>query len=99
MKLVWTQESKLRLIEIEEFIARDNIFASINFIDELIKVGETIADNPEKGRVVPELSIKNIREIIFKNYRIVYIIKKNRIDILTIFESHRLLRLEEIIKH
>jgi len=82
---------------IEEYIARDNPTAAIKFVDELITIGESIVNKPEKGRIVPELSIDNIREIIHKNYRIVYIIKKNSIDILTVFEAHRLLRKDKIL--
>ena len=85
MKLLWTKESQFRLLEIEEYIAKDNPTAAINFVDDLITIGESIVNKPEKGRIVPELSIDNIREIIYKNYRIVYIIKKNSIDILTVF--------------
>lgn len=96
MKLLWTRESKLRLLEIGEYIARDNPSSAIRFVDELITVGESIVNKPEKGRIVPELSIENIREIIHKNYRIVYIIKNKSIDILTVFEAHRLLREDEI---
>ena len=92
MKLLWTKESQFRLLEIEEYIAKDNLTAAINFVDELIDVGESIVNKPEKGRIVPELSIDNIGEIVHKNYRIVYIIKKNSIDILTVFESQRLLK-------
>ena len=96
MKLLWTKESQLRLLEIEEFIAEDNPTAAIKFVDELISAGESIIDKPEKGRIVPELAIENIQELIHKNYRIVYIIKKKSVDILTVFESHRLLRRNEI---
>jgi len=64
----------------------------------LISVAETLVDNPKKGRVVPELSLENIRELLYKNYRIVYLVKKNSLDILTIFEGHQLLKTEEVIK-
>ncbi|MFZ2322199.1 MAG: type II toxin-antitoxin system RelE/ParE family toxin [Ignavibacteriaceae bacterium] len=96
MKLLWTKESQFRLLEIEEYIVKDNPTAAINFVDDLITVGKSIVNKPEKGRIVPELSIDNIREIIYKNYRIVYIIKKNSIDILTVFEALRLLKRDEI---
>lgn len=96
MKLLWTRESQLRLLEIEEYIVKDNPRAAIKFVDELISAGESIIDKPKKGRVVPELSIENIREIIHKNYRIVYIIKKTSINILTVFEAHKLLRRDEL---
>lgn len=93
---MWTKESQFRLKEVEEYIARDNPTDAIKFVDELITVGESIINNPEKRRIVSELSIDNIREIIYKNYRVVSIIKKNSINILTVFEAHRLLRKDEI---
>lgn len=98
MKLFWTKEVLHQLQDIEEYISRDNSVAAIEFVDKLISVAETIADYPEKGRIVPELSLDNIRELIHKNYRIVYLVKKNSIDILTVFEGHQLLKQEEIIK-
>ena len=99
MKLFWTKEALLRLQEIEEYISKDNQIAAVEFVDKLISVAETIIDNSEIGRIVPELSFENIREILHKNYRIVYLVKKNSIDILTVFEGHQLLKKEEIIKN
>jgi len=98
MKLFWTKEALVRLQEIEEYISKDNSIAAIEFVEKLISVTETLIDYPEKGRIVPELALENIRELIYKNYRIVYLIKKNAIDILTVFERHQLLQKEEIFK-
>lgn len=98
MKLLWTKEAISNLHEIEKFIARDNLEAAIKFVDKLISLAETLVKNPSKGRIVPELSMESIREILYKNYRVVYILKQNSIDILTVFEGHKLLREDEIIK-
>lgn len=98
MKLLWTKESLIRLQEIEEYISLDNPVVAIEFVDKLISLAETLLNNPEKGRIVPELSLENIRELLYKNYRIVYLIKKSSIDILTVFEGHQLLKQEEIFK-
>lgn len=98
MKIFWTKEALLRLQEIEEYISRDNPIGAIEFVDKLITVAETIIDNPKKGRIVPELSFENIRELLYQNYRIVYLVKKNSVDILTVFEGHQLLKKEEIFK-
>ena len=98
MKIFWTKEALIRLQEIEEYIARDNPVAAIDYVDKLISVAEKIVDYPEKGRIVPELSLENIRELLFKNYRVVYLVKRNSVDILTIFEGHQLLKKEEIFK-
>ncbi len=98
MKIFWTKEALLRLQEIEEYISVDNPVAAIEFVDNLISLAETLIFNREKGRIVPELSMENIRELLHKNYRIVYLVKKNSIDILTVFEGHQLLKIEEIVK-
>lgn len=98
MKLLWTKEALLRLREIEEYVSSDNPIAAVDFVDKIISLAETIVDNPKKERVVPELSLENIRELLYKNYRIVYLIKKSSIEVLTVFEGHQLLKREEIIK-
>lgn len=99
MKIFWTKEALLRLQEIEEYISKDNPVVAIEFVDNLISLAETLINNPEKGRIVPELSLENIRELLHKNYRIVYLIKKNSVDILTVFEGHQLLKKEEIFRN
>jgi len=98
MKMFWTKEALLRLQDIEEYISRDNSIVAIEFVDKLISLAETLIDNPGKGRIVPELSLGNIRELLHKNYRIVYLVKKSSVDILTVFEGHQLLKKEEIFK-
>ena len=96
MKIRWTQEALDRLIEIEEHISKDSPPRAIQFVDQLIEHAELLSDKPRMGRAVPELANPDIREIVFKKYRIVYRLKTNCIEILTVFEGHRLMRLDEI---
>lgn len=98
MKLTWTKEALIQLQEIEEYISRDNPVIAIDYVDRLISAAEKIIDYPEKGRMLPELSLENIWELLFENYRIVYLVKKNSVDILTVFEWHQLIKKEEILK-
>ena len=96
MTVTWSRESSENLIEIEEFIARDSIERAVRFVDALIDRAEAIlADNPRSGRVVPEIGNPDIRELIYRGYRIVYRLKGDALEILTVFEGHRLLRLNE----
>jgi toxin ParE1/3/4 len=99
MKVFWTKESFKRISEIEDFIAKDSPDRAIKFINKLINRGESLSNFPTKGRIVPEFSVPEIREIIEQNYRIVYLITKTRIEILTVFEGHRLIRVKEIFKN
>ena len=98
MNLIWTKEALIRIQKIEEYIAKDNPKVAIEFVDKLISIGESLFDNPDKGRVVPELSIGQIKELLYKNYRIVYYRGKSSIDILTVFEGHKLLKKKNILK-
>ena len=96
MQLIWTREALERLTEIEEYIAKDSQARAINFINHLLSQGETLKDHPKIGRVVPEVGNENIRELIARKYRIIYRVSDKRVEILTVFEGHRLLRLDEL---
>ena len=96
MTVIWTREALEKLSEIEKFIGTDSAKRAETFINYLIERGESILQNPQIGRTVPEISNPDIREIIVKKYRIVYRIKKEKIEILTVFEGHRLLRIDEL---
>lgn len=96
MQIMWTQEALDRLTEIEEYISQDSQERAINFINYLIDQGETLKDHPKIGRVAPEVGNENIRELIARKYRIIYRVSGKKVEILTIFQGHRLLRLEEL---
>lgn len=96
MTVRWTLEALERLIEIEDFIARDNPRRAKHFIEVLVGEGQSLCENPLRGRSVPEIADRQIREIIVKNYRIVYRSNRDQIEILTVFERHRQFRIEEI---
>ncbi len=96
MKIIWAKEALINLQQIEDFISAENPDAAIRLTDKLISVTKNLVRFPKKGRIVPELSIDRIREIIHKNYRLVYVIKKNSITIISVFESHKLLSKDDI---
>mgnify|MGYP001351643994 CR=1 FL=1 len=98
LSLVWTDEARDRLWEIEEFIARDSAERAARFVDTLIEHTEvTLPSNPQAGRIVPETDNPAIRELVFKGYRIIYHLNEDRIAVLSVFEGHRLLRESDII--
>jgi toxin ParE1/3/4 len=99
MKLLWTHEALTRLIEIEGYIAHDSPVRAREFRARLIKRVQSISNNPRKGRIVPEFSLPDLRELIYKNYRIVYRIINNTVEILTVFESHGLIRIKGLKKN
>lgn len=95
MKIIWTKEALERLIEIEDYISKDSPERAARFVDKIVDHAELLSNNPQLGRMVPETANSIIRELIFKKYRIVYRLKKDTIEILTVFEGHMLLRIDE----
>jgi toxin ParE1/3/4 len=47
--------------------------------------------SPKLGRKVPELDRDDVREALVGNYRVVYVIHPKIVEILRVFEGHRLL--------
>jgi addiction module RelE/StbE family toxin len=98
MKVRWTNEALDRLVEIEDFIAQDNPRRARRFVTALIEEGESLSKNARRGRTVPEISSPDIREVIVRNYRVIYRLQPGQVEILTVFEGHRQLRSDEIEK-
>ena len=55
---------------------------------------QTLSDNPDIGRKVPEFDEEKIRELIPPPFRIVYLREKSSIHIIRVWRSERLLELE-----
>ena len=71
-KLIWSPAAHDDLHDIAMFIARDNPDRAMSFGHDLISETDRLQTFPEFGRTVPEYQNSNVREIIFRPYRIVY---------------------------
>ncbi|NTW58997.1 MAG: type II toxin-antitoxin system RelE/ParE family toxin [Nitrospirae bacterium] len=60
---------------------------------EIIAKIERLGAHPLSGRVVPEFTVEHLREIVYPPFRIVYRHDKNRVRIVRIWRSERLLKL------
>ena len=56
---------------------------------EIIAKTEKLIEHPEIGRIVPEVSDQNVRELIVYSYRLVYEISAGRIQILAVIHGKR----------
>jgi plasmid stabilization system protein ParE len=92
MRIVWLKEAIDRLADLELFIAQDSPTRAREFRNYLKDKSSVIAQNPYIGRNVPEFADPKIRELLVKNYRIVYRIAEERIEMLMVIEGHQLLK-------
>jgi plasmid stabilization system protein ParE len=54
------------------------------FADRALRATDRLADYPRSGRVVPELGIQTIRELIVGSYRIIYRLREDQVHLLTV---------------
>ena len=91
MKVYWTDRAKARLKELESYIAQDSETAAKKVVKRLLIKSNQISVLPYSGRKVPEYGQDDIREMLVKPYRIIYRIRTDRIDVLTVMHYRQLL--------
>jgi len=67
--------------------------AGVRLTAEIVSRIERLSTHPLSGRVVPEFNVEHLREIITPPFRIVYRHDKNKVRIVRIWRSERLLRM------
>ncbi|MEH6551032.1 MAG: type II toxin-antitoxin system RelE/ParE family toxin [Pseudomonadales bacterium] len=96
MKITWSPLAAEQVRDISSYIALDKPSAAEQWIDKIFDCVEQLTDFPKSGRVVPELQINNIRELVQGNYRIIYKIQDNSISVLTVKSYRQQLGSDEI---
>ena len=91
MKIIWSPLAIDRVIEIASYIAQDDAIASEKWVCSLFEKVKRLEKFPDSGRVVPETRRKDIREIVFGNYRIIYRIEEAKVSILTVRHGKQVL--------
>ena len=96
MKVVWSPLAIERAAEIAELIAADRPSAAEKWLDALFGATERLGVFPESGRVVPELQRSDLREVIHKDYRIIYRIDSEAVSMMTVRHSRQLTTVSDL---
>jgi len=89
-QIKWTEKSVTSLYSIYEYIAKDSKVYASRFVTSLIKATGVLKSQPLIGRIVPEFDNNAVREIIYRNYRIVYrVTNDSDVDILVVFHGKK----------
>jgi plasmid stabilization system protein ParE len=83
-KIKWSPRAASNLEEICEYIAKDSEYYAILFAKRVTAIVKAIPLFPKSGRIVPEYGNENLREKIYENYRIVYRLKEDIVEIAAI---------------
>ena len=85
------------MLEIKQYVSIDNPPAATRLIKKLKQKTLQLRQNPFSGRVIPETNDSHLRELIVSNYRIMYQISDQYINVFAVYESHRLFHAESMM--
>ncbi len=100
MNVKWTNQAKDRVYNIASYIALDSLLEAKKWINNIFDYVKRLEQFPESGRYIPEIyNRKDLRELVFKNYRIIYRQEKSTIYILTVRNYKQILPINEIMNN
>lgn len=89
--IIWSPKAASHFESICDYISRDSKYYAAVFAKRILLIVKSIPEFPLSGRVVPEFNDESLREKIYENYRLVYRIKGDIIEIVAICHGARLL--------
>ena len=92
-QISWSPEAIEDVEAIRAYVARDSSRYADLLVERLVSAVEHLETDPLSGRVVPEVGNEAVRELIHGNYRIVYRVRADLVEIVTVFHGARLFRL------
>jgi len=96
-KIKWSPQSSDDLVQIAEFISRDSMNYARIVVENILESTGMLSKFPYSGRIVPELGIKTIRELLIYSYRLIYQVREDTILIVAVLHGKRLLDIDDRI--
>lgn len=90
-EVVWTTRAAADLEALGAYLAREAPGYAERLVRRLLGSVERLGTFPESGREVPEMAGSGIREVVYRNYRVVYLFSPDagRVEVLTVFHASR----------
>jgi plasmid stabilization system protein ParE len=85
MKVVWSEEAAWALVALEARLARRySPDRAARIVEQLVRRVDRLEDHPQLGRVVPEYGHRQLRELIDRWNRVLYRLRADAIEVVTI---------------
>jgi toxin ParE1/3/4 len=88
-KIVWSESAWIDLETVADFIARDSPYYAASFVREIRNHARSLSRMSSRGRVVPEIGDRQIRELFVQSYRLIYKVERSRVAILALVHGAR----------
>lgn len=93
VKIKWTNHALEELDDIANYISKDSPKYAQILVKQIYEMVSHLKQYPKLGRKVPEYGDPELREVLYKTYRIIYLIKKEHLEIISILHGSRKLNL------
>ena len=88
-RVAWTDSAWQDLESASSFIARDSLRYAAALMAEARFASRSLTKFPRRGRLVPEMADKRIRELFVKSYRLIYEVREDSVVILAFLHGAR----------
>ena len=89
-RLRWTLRAREDLSNIRAYITEQSPNYAALVVERVVSATDRLAQFPESGRAVPEFAHPDVREVIYRPYRIVYrLVGRDEVHVLTVHHSAR----------
>ena len=89
MKVFWTDTALGHLTAVHDYVAQDAPIYARLLVDRLTSRSKQIGQFPHSGRAVPEYEDAQVREVLEGNYRVIYEVHPDRVDVLAVIHGAR----------
>ncbi|MGH7718298.1 MAG: type II toxin-antitoxin system RelE/ParE family toxin [Gemmatimonadaceae bacterium] len=91
-RLRWTEQATTQLGAIAEYISVASPVYAEQMVDRLVRRLDQACAYPESGRIVPEIGQTDVRELLEWPYRLIYRVRPDVIEVLSILHGRQELR-------
>jgi len=92
VEIKWTNNALEELDDIANYISKDSPKYAQILVNQIYEMISHLKQFPKFGRKVPEYNDPNLREILYKNYRIIYLVKETHLEIISVIHGSRMLK-------
>ena len=85
----WTPRAASLLEEVARRLADESTSAAAKLVGDLLEAAESLANLADRGRRVPELGESQYRELLTRDYRLVYRVNPEEVVVIALIHGSR----------
>ncbi len=88
-RVIWAPRAQEALDEALAFVAQDSPTGALRILEQALSAADSLSTLSERGRIVPEVSQANLREVFVFRYRLLYEVHPDLVRIVAFLHGAR----------